>query len=88
MVTRGKKNAKQLSNSVWLEKARQFASKYAKKHTYVTADNVVAEVGSPTGHTNASGSIFRNGQFTKVGEVASSRTASHGKPIGIWRLAN
>ena len=84
----GKKNARQVSNSLWLEKARQYAVKYAKAHTFVTADDVVAEVGSPTGHMNASGSLFKGGQFTKVGEVASRRTASHGKPIGIWRLAS
>ena len=84
----GRKNARQVSNSLWLEKARQYAVKYAKKHTFVTADDVVAEVGSPTGHMNASGSLFKGGQFTKVGEVSSSRPTSHGKPIGIWRLAS
>ena len=84
----GKKNARQVSNSIWLERARQYAVKYAKKHTFVTADDVVEEVGSPTGHMNASGSLFRNGQVSKVGEVVSRRTTSHGKPIGIWKLVS
>lgn len=88
MKSSGKKNARQVSNGLWLTKARQYATKHAKEHTYVTSDDVVAQVGSPSGHRNAAGSLFRNGQFTKVGEVASSRTTSHGKPIGIWRLAS
>ena len=76
------------STRVWLEKARKYAKTHATKHTFVTSDNVLAEVGSPTGQSGAGsvGAIFRNGMFTKVGYTPSTRPSSHRREIGVWRL--
>jgi len=84
----GKQNAKQVSNSLWLEQGRQYATKYATKHGFVTSDDVVAEIGNPAGHMNASGSLFKGGQFKKVGDIQSRRTTAHGRTIGIWQLVS
>jgi len=82
----GKKNARQVSNGLWLEKARQYAAMHASKHTFVTSDDVLAGVGKPQGTTSVAGAIFRNGRFTKVGYTPSSRVTTHGREISIWRL--
>ena len=74
------------STGVWLEKARKYAKTHAAKHTFVTSDNVLAAVGSPTGQSGSIGSIFRNGMFTKVGYTPSTRPSSHRREIGVWRL--
>ena len=76
------------STRVWLEKARKYAKTHATKHTFVTSDNVLAEVGSPTGQSGAGsvGAIFRNGMFTKVGYTPSTRPSCHRREIGVWRL--
>ena len=74
------------SSKVWLEKARTYAKTHAAKHTFVTSDNVLAAVGSPTGQSGSIGSIFRNGMFTKVGYTPSTRPSSHRREIGVWRL--
>ena len=81
-----KSRTKGSSNGVWLEKARKYARTHATKHTFVTSDNVLAGVGSPTGQSGSIGSIFRNGMFTKVGYTPSTRPSSHRREIGVWRL--
>ena len=83
-----KSKTKGSSTGVWLEKARKYATTHATRHTFVTSDNVLAGVGSPTGQGGSSsiGAIFRNGMFTKVGYTPSTRPSCHRREFGVWRL--
>ena len=81
----GKKNAVQISNGLWLAKARQFAVKHAGKHGYVTSDDVLSYVGACQSPSVA-GAIFKDSRFTKTGYTPSSRITTHGRDIAVWRL--
>jgi hypothetical protein len=81
----GKKNALQISNGLWLAKARQYAVKHATSHGYVTSDDVLATIGvcqSPS----VAGAIFKDSRFTKTGYTPSRRETTHGRDIAVWRL--
>ena len=65
-MKRSNKNARQVSNALWLSRARKYAENYAKEHTFVTSDNVVEGVGRAK-TINATGALFRNGNFQSVG---------------------
>ena len=80
------KNAKQLSNRIWLAKARQYAVQYAEKHGFVTSDDVLEAVGSVADSPSVAGAIFKDSRFTKTGYRPSRRETTHGREIGIWRL--
>ena len=84
-MKRSNKNARQVSNALWLSKARKFAENYAKEHTFVTSDNVVQGVGRAK-TINATGALFRNGMFESVGYTSSTRPEAHGREIRIWKL--
>ena len=80
------KNAKQLSNRVWLAKARQYAVTHAEKHGFVTSDDVLEVVGNVKDSPSVAGAIFKDSRFTKTGYRPSHRKTTHGREIGIWRL--
>ena len=80
-----KKNEKQVTNLMWLTKARQYALTYASKHSYVTSDDVVAALGVPQDSPSLIGSIFQKNMFTKIGYTPSARNTTHGREIGVWR---
>jgi len=81
----GKKNALQISNMLWLEKARQYAVNHAGKHGYVTSDDVLSYVGSCQSPSVA-GAIFKDSRFAKTGYTPSRRATTHGRDIAVWRL--
>ena len=81
----GKKNALQLSNMLWLEKARDIAVKYAERHGFVTSDNVLEVVGSCQSPSVA-GAIFKDNRFVKTGYTPSRRITTQGRDIAVWRL--
>ena len=83
--TSGKKNALQLSHSIWLSKARQYAVTYADKHGFVTSDDVVEKIGACQSPSVA-GAIFRDSRFTKSGYIPSRRKQTHAREITVWRL--
>ena len=82
----GKKNALQISNGLWLAKAREYAVKHAERHGFVTSDDVLASVGvckSPS----VAGAIFKDTWiWAMVGYMPSSRLTTHGRNITVWRL--
>ena len=45
-MSSGKKNALQISNQMWLARARSAAFKYAERHGFVTSDDVLEVVGA------------------------------------------
>ncbi len=80
-----KKTALQISNNLWLAKARQYAARHATSHGFVTSDDVLASVGvcqSPS----VAGAIFKDSRFTKTGYTPSRRITTHGRDIAVWRL--
>ena len=79
------KTALQMSNIVWLSKARQYAVKHAENHGYVTSDDVLASVGACQSPSVA-GAIFKDSRFTKTGYTPSRRLTTHGRDIAVWRL--
>jgi len=87
-ITGGKKsmkNALQISNGLWLAKARQCAVNHAGKHGYVTSDDVLESVGACQSPSVA-GAIFKDSRFTKTGYTPSRRLTTHGRDIVVWRL--
>ena len=81
----GKKNALQISNGLWLAKARMCAVKHAENHGFVTSDDVLEYVGTCQSPSVA-GAIFKDGRFTKTGSTPSRRSTTHGREITVWRL--
>ena len=81
----GKKNALQISNGLWLAKARMCAVKHAENHGFVTSDDVLEYVGACQSPSVA-GAIFKDSRFTKTGYTPSTRPTTHGRAIAVWRL--
>ena len=73
------------SNQVYLAKARQAAHKLALQKGFVTSDDVVNVVGMPSAPSLV-GSIFKGSNFTRIGYTPSTRSSTHGRDIGVWRL--
>jgi hypothetical protein len=74
-----------------LEYAQELAVELARSNGEVTADDVVEQMHlrrgiEPGSLGNASGSIFKTGQFMIVGYSRARRVKSHGRVIARWRL--
>ena len=85
MVAKAVRSKSSNSNQVYLAKARQAAHKLAQQKGFVTSDDVVNVVGMPNA-PSVVGSIFKGNGFVKVGYTPSTRTSTHGREIGGWRL--
>ena len=84
-MSSGKKNALQISNQMWLARARSAAFKYAERHGFVTSDDVLEVVGACQSPSVA-GAIYKDERFVKSGYRPSRRLTTHGRDISIWRL--
>jgi hypothetical protein len=78
-------NSSKEGNLVYLEKARQTAYKLAQQKGFVTSDDVVRVVGMPSTPTIL-GALFKGKNFIRVGYTPSTRSQTHGREIGVWRL--
>ena len=85
MVAKAERSKSSNSNQVYLAKARQAAHKLAQQKGFVTSDDVVNVVGMPNA-PSVVGSIFKGSGFTRIGYTPSTRTSTHGREIGVWRV--
>ena len=85
MVAKAERSKSSNSNQVYLAKARQAAHKLAQQKGFVTSDDVVNVVGMPNA-PSVVGSIFKGSGVTRIGYTPSTRTSTHGREIGVWRL--
>lgn len=78
----------------WAETAYEALRKLALTGRPFTADDLIAEVGLPTGavsdkKNNAVGALFtkvaKTGLITRIGYTTSSRKSGHATTIGVWR---
>jgi hypothetical protein len=85
MVAKGVQSKSSNSNQVYLAKARQAAHKLAQQKGFITSDDVVNVVGMPSS-PSLIGSIFKGNNFIRIGYTQSTRSSTHGREIGVWRL--
>lgn len=73
-----------------LRYARDVAKRLARAKGVITADDVseamAVEGISPNALGNASGSLFKGGDFIHVGYTNARRVQSHGRTLKTWRL--
>ena len=75
----------ELTEQDWLFEARETARAICQKQGHVTSDDVIAAIGQPQ-HLNATGAIFTNGEFYRVGDTRSTRPSSHARRISVWKI--
>lgn len=73
----------------WLDSCRAAARKLLLTRYSITSEDVTELVPRPENvHHNATGSIFRDDDFTSVGYTLTRRTTSHRRLIRKWGLKN
>ncbi len=74
----------------WQEQAAWWINNLTSRGEIITADNLIAEIGLPTGTPNQVGARFRHwhmaGLIEPVGYVPSTRKAAHGRAVRSWRV--
>lgn len=74
-------------NSAWVDRARAAAKSIAFERGSVCIDEVLeAEPRPPETHPNATGSIFRENCWVKIGYRPSSIPSAHARVVGIYKL--
>lgn len=75
------------NNSNWVDRARAAAKSIAFERGSVAIDDVLeAEPRPEEVHPNATGSIFREDCWIKVGYRPSSIPSAHARVVGIYKL--
>ena len=75
------------NNSEWVDEARKVAKHLARINGQVSSDDVLDFYPRPDDvHPNATGSIFREKGWRKVGYKQSERPSAHARVIGIYKL--
>lgn len=75
------------NNSSWVDEARAVAKQLARKDGQVSIDEVLDFLPRPEDiHPNATGSVFRERCWKKVGYKSSSKPSAHARAIGIYQL--
>ena len=75
------------NNSSWVEEARVVAKQLARQNKQVSIDEVLDFLPRPDEvNPNATGSVFRERCWKKVGYKQSSKPSAHARAIGIYEL--
>jgi hypothetical protein len=73
---------------LWVDVARQAATRIAEARGQVTIDDVREVCPPPEGtDPRVMGTVLRKPVFEPIGYVQSTRIACHGRPIRVFRLA-
>lgn len=76
------------SRADWLAAARRVALDHAKKHGQVTIDDVRNLCPPPDDiDPRVMGAVLAGKLFRKIGYQNSSRSDCHGRPIGVFAVA-
>lgn len=76
-----------ISHSTWVDEAREVAKKLARNNGQVSSDEVLDYYPRPDDvHPNATGSIFREKCWKRIGYKQSERPSAHARVIGIYQL--
>lgn len=74
----------------WTEQAEWWLNTLTRRGDLITADDLIAEVGLPTGSGNQVGARFtawhRAGMIRPVGYVQSTRPSSNGRAVRRWEV--
>lgn len=74
-------------NSAWVDKARSTAKALAALNGSVSIDDVLSMCTRPaTVHPNATGTIFRENVWVKIGYKPSVKPSAHARIVGIYKL--
>lgn len=75
------------NNADWVDQARAFAKQLAKVNGSVSIDEVLIACPRPTEvHPNATGAVFRENCWMKIGYKQSTISSAHARVIGVFRL--
>lgn len=76
-----------INSSTWVDEARDIAKKLARLNGQVSSDDVLDYYPRPDDvHPNATGSIFREKCWKKIGYKPSELPSAHARVIGIYQL--
>jgi hypothetical protein len=74
-------------NKAWVDKARSTAKALAVLNGSVSIDDVLAMCKRPEAvHPNATGAIFRENIWEKIGYKQSANPSAHARVVGIYKL--
>jgi hypothetical protein len=74
-------------NRAWVDKARSTAKALAVLHGSVSIDDVLSMCNRPEAvHPNATGAIFRENIWEKIGYKQSEKPSAHARVVGIYKL--
>jgi hypothetical protein len=74
-------------NKAWVDKARSTAKALAALNGSVSIDDVLSMCNRPqTVHPNATGTVFREKIWEKIGYKQSAIPSAHARAIGIYKL--
>jgi hypothetical protein len=74
-------------NKTWVDKARSTAKALAALNGSVSIDEVLSMCSRPEAvHPNATGSIFRENVWQKIGYKQSANPSAHARVVGIYKL--
>jgi hypothetical protein len=74
-------------NKAWVDKARSTAKALAILHGSVSIDDVLSMCNRPEAvHPNATGAIFRENIWEKIGYKQSANPSAHARVVGIYKL--
>ena len=76
-----------LNNFDWVDEARKIAKELAAKNGSVSIDEVLSACPRPAQvHPNATGSVFKEKIWAKVGYKPSEKPSAHARVVGIYKL--
>jgi hypothetical protein len=76
-----------LNNFDWVDKARVVAKSLAVKHGAISIDDVLSAFPRPPSvHPNATGAIFKEKIWVKVGYKPSEKPSARARIVGVYKL--
>jgi hypothetical protein len=74
-------------NRAWVDKARSTAKALAALNGSVSIDDVLSMCNRPEAvHPNATGTVFRENVWEKIGYKQSAKPSAHARVVGIYKL--
>jgi hypothetical protein len=74
-------------NKAWVDKARSTAKALAALNGSVSIDDVLSMCNRPEAvHPNATGTVFRENVWEKIGYRQSAKPSAHARVVGIYKL--